>query len=206
MGCSRTPRLRFQGALLTTCMLPCRVTEQEDNHRSGAIRLPSSDFVHEFGRGAEKGAEPRVGVLGTQQRAGFAAKFVAAGVRSAGRGGQLPVRLQKDLLTLNTNSRISVRDTPVCLSVRIFQGDILFHIDHSKGRCMEVWAGDALISDIGTTFDVYLTEDKSHCDRHRWQPRACKGEREYGFCIPSRLRQRYPSQGRTWRTKSDGCV
>jgi transmembrane sensor len=75
-------------------------------------------------------------------------------------GGQLPVTLQGALLTLNTNSRISVRDTPVCLSVRIFQGEVLFHIDHAKGRCVEVWAGDALISDIGTTFDVYLTEDK----------------------------------------------
>jgi transmembrane sensor len=75
-------------------------------------------------------------------------------------GGQLSVTLQGALLTLNTNSRISVRETPVCLSVRIIQGEVLFYIDHSKGRCVEVWAGDALIRDMGTTFVVYLTEDK----------------------------------------------
>jgi transmembrane sensor len=75
-------------------------------------------------------------------------------------GEQLPLKLRGAELTLNTNSRISVRETPACLDVRIFQGEVLFRIEHWRGRCVEVRVGDALISDIGTTFDVYLTDDK----------------------------------------------
>ena len=77
-------------------------------------------------------------------------------------GEQLPLRLRGTLLTLNTNSRISVRDSQGCLGVRVFQGEVLFHVEHGDGnaRCLEVWADETLISDIGTTFDVYLTDGR----------------------------------------------
>jgi transmembrane sensor len=75
-------------------------------------------------------------------------------------GEQLTLKLEGARVVLNTNSRVSVRDSSSCLSVRIFQGEVLFDIAHRAGRCVEVWAGDALVSDIGTKFDVYLTDDR----------------------------------------------
>jgi transmembrane sensor len=74
-------------------------------------------------------------------------------------GEQLSLKLDGALVTLNTNSRVSFRESESCLSVRIFQGEVLLDIAHRAGRCVEVWADNARVTDIGTKFDVYLTDE-----------------------------------------------
>jgi len=46
-------------------------------------------------------------------------------------------------------------------AIRVVQGEVLFDILHRAGRCVEVWAGKARITDIGTRFDVTLTDEKT---------------------------------------------
>ena len=75
-------------------------------------------------------------------------------------GGQLTLHLEGVELTLNTNTRVSLHPTKTGLSIRIFQGEVLFRIEHRAGRCIEVWADNTLTSDVGTTFDVYLAPDR----------------------------------------------
>jgi transmembrane sensor len=75
-------------------------------------------------------------------------------------GEQLTLKLKGAKLTLNTNSLTSVRETPACLTVQLFQGEVLLDIAHRPGRCVEVWAGNARIRDIGTQFDIFLADDK----------------------------------------------
>lgn len=75
-------------------------------------------------------------------------------------GEQLPLYLLGAQLTLNTNTRLTVRQTQTTLDIRVLQGEVLFRIEHRPQRHVEVLTANARISDIGTTFDVHVTEDK----------------------------------------------
>jgi transmembrane sensor len=75
---------------------------------------------------------------------------------SANKNGSVPTAR----LTLNTNSRVILRHTPSCLHIHILQGELLLDIEHRPTRRVEVFAGNALIDDIGTTFDVRMKDDR----------------------------------------------
>jgi transmembrane sensor len=62
--------------------------------------------------------------------------------------------------TLNTDSVLRVAFNKRARGVQLVRGQALFEVAHAKARPFEVYAGDRVITAIGTTFDVRLDGSK----------------------------------------------
>jgi transmembrane sensor len=60
------------------------------------------------------------------------------------------------VITLNTNSRVSVELTPETRKVRLLQGEALFDVAKDKNRPFVVYAGDMQVRAVGTSFAVTM--------------------------------------------------
>jgi len=63
-------------------------------------------------------------------------------------------------LTLNTNTLLAVKLTPQRRDVYLSRGEAHFDVVHDASRPFFVHAGDAVISDVGTQFEVRLESDR----------------------------------------------
>ncbi len=63
-------------------------------------------------------------------------------------------------LTLNTNTLLAVRLTPGRRDVYLRRGEAHFDVVHDAARPFFVHAGDAVIRDVGTQFEVRLRSDR----------------------------------------------
>lgn len=76
-------------------------------------------------------------------------------------GQQRHVRLADgSQLTLNTNTLLAVKLTPGRRDVYLRRGEAHFHVVHDAVRPFFVHAGDAVIRDVGTQFEVRLHSDR----------------------------------------------
>jgi transmembrane sensor len=64
------------------------------------------------------------------------------------------------VLTLNTNTLLAVKLTPQRRDVYLRRGEAHFDVVHNVSRPFFVHAGDAVISDVGTQFEVRLESDR----------------------------------------------
>ena len=62
-------------------------------------------------------------------------------------------------VTLNTASLIEVRYAADSRTVRLLQGQAMFHVAKNPGRPFVVWARNRLVTALGTTFDVRIRQD-----------------------------------------------
>ena len=62
--------------------------------------------------------------------------------------------------TLNTDTVVRVSYTKAARGVRLVRGQALFEVAHGKPRPFEVYAGDRVITALGTVFDVRLQGDR----------------------------------------------
>lgn len=62
--------------------------------------------------------------------------------------------------TLNTDTVLRIAYNDTARGVRLVRGQALFEVAHAKARPFEVYAGDRVITAIGTTFDVRLDGTK----------------------------------------------
>ena len=73
-----------------------------------------------------------------------------------GHGQQQTVQLEDgSVLRLNSDSKVTVRFSPVERRVDLDAGQALFHVAHDAGRQFRVVAGGVSVVAIGTRFDVY---------------------------------------------------
>lgn len=63
-------------------------------------------------------------------------------------------------LTLNTNTLLAVKLTPQRRDVYLRRGEVHFDVVHDASRPFFVHAGDAVIRDVGTQFEVRLESDR----------------------------------------------
>lgn len=63
-------------------------------------------------------------------------------------------------LTLNTNTLLAVKLTPQRRDIYLRRGEAHFDVVHDASRPFFVHAGDAVISDVGTQFEVRLESDR----------------------------------------------
>jgi transmembrane sensor len=63
-------------------------------------------------------------------------------------------------LTLNTNTLLAVKLTPQRRDIYLSRGEAHFDVVHDASRPFFVHAGDAVISDVGTQFEVRLESDR----------------------------------------------
>jgi transmembrane sensor len=63
-------------------------------------------------------------------------------------------------LTLNTNTLLAVKLTPQRRDIYLRRGEAHFTVVHDASRPFFVHAGDAVISDVGTQFEVRLESDR----------------------------------------------
>lgn len=63
-------------------------------------------------------------------------------------------------LTLNTNTLLAVKLTPQRRDIYLRRGEAHFDVVHNPSRPFFVHAGDAVISDVGTQFEVRLESDR----------------------------------------------
>ena len=63
-------------------------------------------------------------------------------------------------IQLNTNSRVEVEYTPKWRKVRLLKGEAFFDVAHNPDRPFTVYAGDSLLRDIGTRFNVRLRSER----------------------------------------------
>jgi transmembrane sensor len=63
-------------------------------------------------------------------------------------------------LTLNTNTLLAVKLTPQRRDIYLRRGEAHFAVVHDASRPFFVHAGDAVISDVGTQFEVRLESDR----------------------------------------------
>jgi transmembrane sensor len=63
-------------------------------------------------------------------------------------------------LTLNTNTLLAVKLTPERRDIYLRHGEAHFDVVHDASRPFFVHAGDALIRDVGTRFEVRLSSDR----------------------------------------------
>jgi len=61
--------------------------------------------------------------------------------------------------TLNTDTVLRVAFTSKARGVRLVRGQALFEVAHAKARPFEVYAGDRVITAVGTVFDVRIQGD-----------------------------------------------
>jgi transmembrane sensor len=73
-------------------------------------------------------------------------------------GEQRTIHLSDGFIIVNTDSRIRIRPDGPNLRVDIFRGEALFHMSHNPQRHLLVSVGDLDLRDIGTIFDVRLTD------------------------------------------------
>ena len=64
-------------------------------------------------------------------------------------------------LTLNTNTLLAVKLTPQRRDIYLRRGEAHFEVVHDASRPFFVHAGDAVISDVGTQFEVRLESDQN---------------------------------------------
>jgi transmembrane sensor len=64
------------------------------------------------------------------------------------------------VVTLNTDTVLRVAFTNKERGVRLVRGQALFEVAHGKARPFEVYAGDRVITAVGTVFDVRLQGDE----------------------------------------------
>jgi transmembrane sensor len=64
-------------------------------------------------------------------------------------------------LTLNTNTLLAVKLTPQRRDIYLRRGEAHFDVVHDASRPFFVHAGDAVISDVGTQFEVRLESDQN---------------------------------------------
>jgi transmembrane sensor len=77
-------------------------------------------------------------------------------------GEQLTQRLpDASVLHLNTDTAVTIRYTRAERHVDLERGQAVFEVTHDPARPFHVFAGSAEISDVGTTFDVYLRPDSA---------------------------------------------
>jgi transmembrane sensor len=61
------------------------------------------------------------------------------------------------LVILNTNSRLNVNFSGKCRDVHLIRGEAFFEVVHDKARPFTVYADNYVVRDIGTAFDVHLS-------------------------------------------------
>jgi transmembrane sensor len=61
------------------------------------------------------------------------------------------------LVILNTNSRLNVNFSGKCRDVHLIRGEAFFEVVHDKARPFTVYANNYVVRDIGTAFDVHLS-------------------------------------------------
>ena len=61
------------------------------------------------------------------------------------------------LVILNTNSRLNVNFSGKCRDVHLVRGEAFFEVVHDKARPFTVYANNYVVRDIGTAFDVHLS-------------------------------------------------
>jgi transmembrane sensor len=77
-------------------------------------------------------------------------------------GEQLTQRLpDASVLHLNTDTALTIRYTRAERRIDLERGQAVFEVTHDPARPFHVIAGSAEISDVGTTFDVYLHPDSA---------------------------------------------
>lgn len=76
-------------------------------------------------------------------------------------GEQKSLRLgDGSTIQLNTNSRVEVEYARTWRKVRLLKGEAYFDVTHNPDRPFTVYAGDSLLRDIGTRFNVRLRNDR----------------------------------------------
>jgi ferric-dicitrate binding protein FerR (iron transport regulator) len=73
-------------------------------------------------------------------------------------GERKNVSLDGATLALNTQSRVSVSETAERLRIHVYYGEILCNIEHRPGRLVEILTDTARIIDIGTKFDLRVSD------------------------------------------------
>ena len=82
-------------------------------------------------------------------------------VFGTGVGEQKTLRLgDGSTIQLNTNSRVEVEYAQSLRKVRLLKGEAYFDIVHNPDRPFTVYAGDSLLRDIGTRFNVRLRNER----------------------------------------------
>ena len=77
-------------------------------------------------------------------------------------GEQLTQHLEDaSTLVLNTDTSVTIRYSRTERRVELEHGQALFEVKHDPARPFHVNAGSAEISDVGTTFEVYLRPDST---------------------------------------------
>jgi ferric-dicitrate binding protein FerR (iron transport regulator) len=72
-------------------------------------------------------------------------------------GGQQILRLaDRSVCRLNTATKIKIRETRSFVTIVLLQGEVLCRLTHRLGRTVQVLAGSATITDVGTEFDVRI--------------------------------------------------
>ena len=76
-------------------------------------------------------------------------------------GEQKSLRLgDGSTIQLNTNSRVEVEYARAWRKVRLLKGEAYFDVMHNPDRPFTVYAGDSLLRDIGTRFNVRLRNER----------------------------------------------
>lgn len=82
-------------------------------------------------------------------------------VFGTGVGEQKSLRLgDGSTIQLNTNSRVEVEYARTWRKVRLLKGEAYFDVAHNPDRPFTVYAGDSLLRDIGTRFNVRLRNER----------------------------------------------
>jgi transmembrane sensor len=64
------------------------------------------------------------------------------------------------MVTLNTDTELKVRLFPTHRTVALIRGEAKFSVAHDVNRPFDVSVGNRVVSAVGTTFDVRLSDDK----------------------------------------------
>ncbi len=92
---------------------------------------------------------------------GYIASAPDVQVFGTGLGEQKSLRLgDGSTIQLNTNSRVEVEYARTWRKVRLLKGEAYFDVAHNPDRPFTVYAGDSLLRDIGTRFNVRLRNER----------------------------------------------
>ncbi|HEX8757868.1 MAG TPA: FecR domain-containing protein [Steroidobacteraceae bacterium] len=136
----------------------------------GLAQLPQDEAIVAFARPQRRRRFLRRGYWGAAAAAVLVIAFGSAlwmmrrpglQVLSTAIGQQSHLRLADgSRLTLNTNTLLAVRLTPGRRDVYLRRGEAHFDVVHDAERPFFVHAGDAVIRDVGTQFEVRLRSDR----------------------------------------------
>lgn len=81
---------------------------------------------------------------------------------NTGTGEQSSVTLADgSVLTLNTDTRLSIQFSDRERSIRLFRGEVHINVAHDEQRPLRVYAADQLVEAVGTAFNLEITDQKT---------------------------------------------